>query len=57
MGKNSCLERGKKTISLGRSSELCNADYYRRQVIFSVLSNSSHWGKNQVSILSALPKV
>lgn len=24
---------------------MCNADYYRRQVIFSVLSNSSHWGK------------
>lgn len=42
MGRKSCLE---SLLWFGRSSELCNADYYRRQVIFSALSNSSHWGK------------
>lgn len=50
VNSHSCKDHGQEKLpwellSFGRSSELCNADYYRRQVIFSVLSNSSHWGK------------
>jgi len=46
-GENSCPERCSKTLSFGRSSELCNVGYYKRRVIFSVLSNNCHWGKNR----------
>lgn len=47
---HNCRDYGEEKLPwellwFGRSSELCNADYYRRQVIFSALSNSSHWGK------------